>query len=237
MLILALDTSGKSISAAVTRDGEIIGDSTFSIGLKHSSTAMPLIHDLCRRCGILYPDIDAYACAVGPGSYTGIRIGISLIKGMAYAGNRPAVGISSLAALAAAVKPFEDNRVIIPLIDAGKGRLFCSVLYQGRTLITEGNRQQADLAEQMSSILQTIQSDSRKILLTGDGAKGYSDLRLWPGASWITDAGPAFRWPRAAIIAALAEAELQTGDEFSPFLLEASYISLSQAERLRQHHA
>lgn len=236
MLILALDTSGKSLSAALTRDGELVGESTLCIGLKHSATALPLIHDLCVRCSVTYPDIDVYACAVGPGSYTGIRIGISLVKGMAYASGKPAIGISTLAALTTAVPINDPDTIIVPLLDARSGRFFCSASCGGQLLLPEGNRPLTGLAAELTGILQTRPAGSRKILLVGDGASGHADLSSWPGADTVQDAGPAFRWPRAVVVAALAQQRFSADEDLSPFRLEASYISPSQAERLRRSH-
>lgn len=236
MLILALDTSGKSLSAALVRDGELIGESTLCIGLKHSATALPLIHDLCDRCGIGYPEIDLYACTVGPGSYTGIRIGISLIKGMAYAAGKPTVGVSTLKTLTAAVPIADPETIIVPLLDARSGRYFCSASCGGQLLLPEGNRQLTELASELTGILQIRPAGFRKILLVGDGVAGHTDLSNWPGADIVRDAGPAFRWPRALKVASLALQCYSADDDFSPFRLEASYISPSQAERLRRPH-
>ena len=233
MLILALDTSGQSLSAALTRDGELLGEATLAIGLRHSATALPLVHDLCSRCCVDYSMVDAYACAIGPGSYTGIRIGVSLIKGMAYAAGRPAVGISSLATLCAGLGPAGDA-FVLPLLDARSGRLFCSLQHNGATLLEEGNRQQPQLAALVATHLMAAASDKRRLVLLGDGAAGYADLACWPGALEVVDAGMAFRWPRAAVVARLAAERLQAGGDFSPFHLDANYVSLSQAERLHK---
>lgn len=236
MLILALDTSGKSLSAALVRDGELLGETILAIGLRHSATALPLVHDLCTRCGADYPDIDAYACAIGPGSYTGIRIGVSLIKGMAYAAGRPAVGISSLDALAAGLGPAGDA-FVVPLVDARSGRIFCSALRSGSAILPEGNRLQTQLAAQLEPHLMATTADRRRLILVGDGSTAFADPLLWPGAASVTDAGMAFRWPRAAVIAHLAAARLAAGGDFSAFALDASYVSPSQAERLHSPDA
>ena len=236
MLILALDTSGKSLSAALTRDGEIVGESTLSIGLRHSATALPMVHDLCERCGIAYPEIDLYACTTGPGSYTGIRIGISLIKGMAYAAKKPAVGISTLAALTRAMEPFSHEAIIVSMVDARSNRLFCSASGQGGILVPAGNRLQSELASELARILRDRPVGDRQLILTGDGAPAYANTTAWPEASSVRDAGPAFRWPRAMVIAELARQTYEAGGDFSPFLMEASYLSPSQAERMRQAH-
>lgn len=236
MLILALDTSGKSLSTALVRDGEIVGESLLNIGLRHSATALPLVRELCDRCGVLYPDIDAFACATGPGSYTGIRIGVSLVKGLAYAEGKPAIGISSLDALAKAVAPPDDETVVVPMIDARSGRFFCSAVCQDRMILPEGNRLQRDLAAELAGLLADQPASGRRLLLTGDGAAAFLATGAWPGATSVADAGPAFRWPKASVIALLAQKRLQAGGDFSPFALEASYVSPSQAERLRHAH-
>ncbi len=233
MLILALDTSGKSLSVALNRDGELLGEATLNIGLRHSVTALPLIHDLCARCEVDYAAVDAYACAIGPGSYTGIRIGISTIKGMAYAAGRPAVGISSLEALTAGLGPV-TGAVILPLLDARSGRLFSCAYQDGELILPEANRQQAELAVMLEPKLLAAAPEQRKLILLGDGAFTFADLAFWPGALQVEDAGSAFRWPRASVIARLAADRLQTGGDFSPFELTANYVSLSQAERLRR---
>jgi len=236
MLILALDTSGRSLSAALVRDDEIVGESLLNIGLRHSATALPLVRDLCDRCGVRYSDIDAFACATGPGSYTGIRIGVSLIKGLAYAEGKPAIGISSLEALAHAVVRPDDDAIIIPMIDARSGRLFCSAKCRDRAILPEGNRLQSELAFELAVILGDRPAADRRLLLTGDGAPSFLSLAAWPGAAAVLDAGPVFRWPKASTIALLAQKRLRAGGDFSPFALEASYVSPSQAERLRSVH-
>ena len=233
MLILAIDTSGRSLSVALTRAGELLGETTLNIGLRHSVTALPLIHDLCARCEVEYEAIDAYACAIGPGSYTGIRIGISTIKGMAYAAKKPAVGISSLEVLAAGAGP-ASGAYILPMLDARGSRLFSCVYKNGRLILPEDNLQQTRLAALLEPLLLADDPEQRRLLLTGDGAAANASLAQWPGALQVEDAGYAFRWPRAAIIARLAAERLQTGGDFSPFLLAANYVSLSQAERLRR---
>ncbi len=234
MLILALDTSGKSLSAALLRDDEPIASCTLSIGLKHSATALPLVHDLCDKSGVSQADIDAYACAIGPGSYTGIRIGVSLIKGLAYAGGKPAVGISTLAALAEALPSYDENQIIVPMIDARSGRFFSAARCDSQWIVPEGNRQQSELARLLLPHLQDRDEKARHLLLVGDGAAHHARIEQWPAAVTVRDAGPAYRWPDARVIALMARVKLLTGGDFSPFLLEASYLSPSQAERLRQ---
>jgi tRNA threonylcarbamoyladenosine biosynthesis protein TsaB len=91
MLILASDTSGKSLSVALCEEENIIAEATLNLGYKHSVTYQPLVADLLTRSGRQKEEINLFVCATGPGSFTGIRIGIAAVKTMAWALNKPAV--------------------------------------------------------------------------------------------------------------------------------------------------
>ncbi len=96
MLILALDTSGKLASAALLRDGELLASETRDSMLDHSRTLLPMCSDLLARHGLALRDIDLFAAVIGPGSFTGVRIGCAAVKGYAWSLEKPCVGISSL---------------------------------------------------------------------------------------------------------------------------------------------
>ena len=92
MLILASDTSGPSVSVALWADSRLLGAMTQNVGLTHSVTYLPLVESMLQRCNRSIADVDLFAVTVGPGSFTGIRIGISAVKAMAYAAKKPAIG-------------------------------------------------------------------------------------------------------------------------------------------------
>ena len=100
MRILALETSAKAVSAAITEDGRVLASGYQDTGLTHSRTLMPIVEHLFQNTGLSPESVDAIAVAVGPGSFTGIRIGVSAAKGLAFALDKPAVGVSTLAAMA-----------------------------------------------------------------------------------------------------------------------------------------
>ena len=100
MRILALETSAKAVSAAVTEDGKVLCSGYQDTGLTHSRTLRPIVEGILRNTGLTVQDCDAIAVAAGPGSFTGIRIGVSAAKGLAFAADKPAVGVSTLAAMA-----------------------------------------------------------------------------------------------------------------------------------------
>ena len=122
MKILAVDSSAKSASAAVTQDEKLVAESFVNVGLTHSETLMPMIHSVLKNAGTDIKDIDAFCVTVGPGSFTGIRIGISAVKGLAQPQNKPCFGISTLDAMAYNSEDF--NGIICCVMDAR-----CSQVY------------------------------------------------------------------------------------------------------------
>ena len=110
MKILALETSAKAVSAALTEDGKVLASGYQDTGLTHSRTLMPIVEHLFQNTGMTLADCDAVAVAAGPGSFTGIRIGVAAAKGLAFALDKPVVGVSTLEAMARNVA-FADGTV------------------------------------------------------------------------------------------------------------------------------
>ena len=100
MLILGLESSAKAASAALCRDGELIAQYSQCSGLTHSRTLLPMVEDLLKNTETKLSDVDAVAVARGPGSFTGIRIGVAAVKGLCWGAEKPAIGVSTLAAMA-----------------------------------------------------------------------------------------------------------------------------------------
>lgn len=228
MLIIACDTSGTALSAAIWRDEQLVADTTVFSGQPHSVTLMPLIEDLLQRTNLTIADADAFACAVGPGSYTGIRIGVSAIKALAYATGKPAIGISTLEAMA---WPYAacPGLVVCPMIDARNHRVYAAAWQNGEELIPAANF----LASDFVSALQTINPAS--ILLVGLGqVRQPVEFFASCGKAVLagTNVAPAVAAPaRAAAIAELAAFRLSQGAEGLPQQLLPQYLSPSQAER------
>ena len=122
MKILALETSAKAVSAAVSEDGKILCSGYQDTGLTHSRTLMPIVEHILKNTGLAVADMDAIAVAAGPGSFTGIRIGVAAAKGLAFAADKPAVGVSTLAAMARNVA-FCDGLVICAM-DARRQQVY-----------------------------------------------------------------------------------------------------------------
>ena len=122
MKTLSLETSAKSVSVAVTEDGKVLAASYQNIGLTHSVTLMPLLDGMLQNAGLSLPDIDLLAVAAGPGSFTGLRIGVSALKGLAWAKEKPCCGVSTLLAMAQNARAFEGT--VICAMDARRSQVY-----------------------------------------------------------------------------------------------------------------
>ena len=100
MRILAIDVSALAASAALTQDGKLLGEFFLNVGLTHSVTLLPMAEALLKNTGLTMADVDLFAVSHGPGSFTGVRIGVSTVKGLAWAAEKPCVGVSTLEAMA-----------------------------------------------------------------------------------------------------------------------------------------
>lgn len=231
MLILACDTSGPSCSAALWQDNRLLAEMTLQGGPPHAVTMLPLVEEILRRTGKSIQDVGAFACAIGPGSFTGIRIGVSAVKAMAYAAGRPAIGISTLKALA---WPYAccAGTIVCSVLNARNNRIFAAAWLDGQPLLAEANWLDTDFLDALEKQLGLIPAASQPALLLAgdvpaaltraDGSPRLPGLRLAPRSSDL---------PRAAVIAELAGQELLAGAAGSPQQLKPQYLSLSQAER------
>ncbi len=167
MLILALESSAKAASAAVARDGTLLDMEFRNDGLTHSVTLLPMAELALERCGLTIRDVDAVAVSRGPGSFTGIRIGVSAVKGLCWGAEKPAIGVSTLEAMAWNAVGASADSVICCAMDARRNQiynaLFCSDT--GRPERMTGDRAIGlpELAEELIRI-------GKSVFVLGDGA-------------------------------------------------------------------
>ena len=237
MKLLVCDTSNSNCSAGVFEDGkEICYELSFETKT-HSETFMPLVHSVMEKAGLYHEDLDGYAVTVGPGSFTGIRIGVAAVKGMALAAGKKCIAVSSTEALArscenATMTP-KSETLIVPAIDARNNRVFAQAAEDDtlKALISEDAYDADDLAEKISKIPEVIYGKRRQILVVGSGAAvmkkafekaGYGlNIYYAPGAAIM---------PKGVANAAFANLNLIDGRD-----LKASYCAVSQAERLKKN--
>jgi len=169
MLTLAFDTSFQTVAVAILRDNAILYDTIINVDLNHSEVLLPAINQACLQTGIKVVDVDLFACTIGPGSFTGLRIGAGTLKGFMLATGKPAVGVSSLAALAMNVS--NNSKIICSVMDAGRGQVYVAYFrYNQESLLEQiGPDEVVNPAD--------IDPDSKQeVLFVGDGAIKYAEI-------------------------------------------------------------
>ena len=227
MLILAFETSAKAASVALLEEGKLLGESYQNTGLTHSQTLMVMAEDLLKQCGKTVDDITAVAVAEGPGSFTGVRIGVAAAKGFAWGKNIPCYGTSTLEAMAESLGVFEGY--VCPVMDARRSQVYNALFYVNRGVIT---RVKEDRAIALADLSQELQSLEGPIFLVGDG----SDLTYKSLSGEISNLvlPPEHRkHQRATGVAILAAKKQAAGEAGDGAALQPNYLRLSQAERER----
>ena len=167
MKILAIDTSSEICSVAILEDERVIDEINLDNGRTHSENLMPLIDEILKRNNFLVSDINLLACSVGPGSFTGIRIGVSSIKPIAEVLNLKIASVTSLVTLARNVEGKE--KIIVSLIDARNDQVYCGVFDSNY------NKLEEYMADDINEIINSISKYSN-ITFVGDGAMLHQNL-------------------------------------------------------------
>lgn len=222
MKILAVDTSARSCSVGILVGCSPVAEITLTTGQTHSKHLMPAIDTILGLSGLTLSDIDAYAVVKGPGSFTGLRIGISALKGLAATADKPLAGISSLRALSSQVLGFPG--LICPLIDARKGEVYtCRYRYDGEKLTPE-TEEGVFLPED------AVRNVHEPCLFVGDGALLYKETVVSKIGQYARFSSAYQNTIRASTVARLAAALLESGGQQAAEDLIPQYIRRSDAE-------
>ncbi len=221
MTILGIDSSAVSAGCAIVRDGKVLSEGFVNIGLTHSQTLMPLIDDTLRRSGVTLEEIDRIAVSHGPGSFTGVRIGIATVKGLAFAGNIPCVGVSTLAAIAHGAVCADG--VLCAVMDARRDQVYNALFRCEGGELTRICDDRAVSIDDLAAELDTI---GQPVWLCGDGAQLCMD-KLSGRCANVRMVPEAMRWQRGCGVAMAAQ-DQPTVDAAS---LVPVYLRLPQAER------
>jgi tRNA threonylcarbamoyladenosine biosynthesis protein TsaB len=227
MKILAIDTATASGSIALLEDGRLIAELTTCIQETHAERLMPSIKTLLHSIGARIEDIDGFALAVGPGSFTGLRIGLSTIKGLAWSLNKKVAGVSTLEALAMNL-PYSDKQ-ICPLLDARKKEVYAGI-YR-----CDGNRPERimdDIAIKPDVLLEKIKEPT---IFIGSGIDVIFNSEPRTTNPKLVFA-PSHLWTiKASNIGLLAWERFKNGDSDSPQTIGLNYLRPSEAElKLKQ---
>lgn len=223
MIFLALESSAKAASAALCRDEFLLAESYQNSGLTHSRTLLPLVQELLGRCEMPLSEVDLIAVAHGPGSFTGLRIGLAAAKGLAWPEEKPCLGVSTLEAMAWNLCGVEG--VVCCAMDARRSQVYNALF----TMSPQGPRR---LCEDRAISLEQLRQDPHfpGALVVGDGAELC--LRSAPDLE-LRLAPPNLRFQHAYGVARCALEHHRRGERCDGAGLEAHYLRLSQAERER----
>lgn len=219
MLILGIDTSGKTASTALYEDGIIIAQNNLYTNRTHSQVILPICKRMMEDASKSFPDVDIFAVSLGPGSYTGLRIGISAVKAMAFALKKSCVGISTLEALAYNMLGYKG--IICSIIKARLDLVYTAIFEGDGNIIT---RLCEDKIITYDEVLANISQYNKDVILVGDGADEFYEKYK---QDFLYIAPPHLKHQLAS---SLCLASLRYNTVFADDL-EASYLQPTKAEK------
>ncbi|MFJ7954639.1 tRNA (adenosine(37)-N6)-threonylcarbamoyltransferase complex dimerization subunit type 1 TsaB [Lysinibacillus sp. NPDC096418] len=228
MIWLGIETANAPLSVAIVKDGKVVAEVVQNIKLTHSAGAMPAIEAILATAGFKPADIDAIAVSEGPGSYTGVRIGVTLAKTLAWTLKKPLVGVSSLKTLAANVSLY--NGLICPLFDARRSNIYTAV-YRGATLETV----MEDYHDHIDGLLQRLQALGEPILFVGADVDVFWDKIVEELGDNASRAPFSHDLPRASEVIRLAcESALPNIEVTHHFVPQYKRIAEAEANWLKE---
>lgn len=218
MRLIAIETATLIGSIAIADDEKLISELTLNIKATHSEKLMAAIDHLMELSGLTLNDMDAIAVSIGPGSFTGLRIGLSAAKGLSYGSGKPLIGIPTLDALASNLS--FSRYLVCPILDARKGEVYTAI-YSKNEKVAD------DMAVKPASLIEMIKEDT---VFLGDGVSAYRNLLKEQLRGLYHEAPLPLQLPKASNVAILALDRLRNNDVDDPFTLVPRYIRKSEAE-------
>ena len=226
MKILAVETATLAGSVALVEDDRLLGEITLELPRKHSERLIPSVEFLLGQLKVKPEELDGLAVDLGPGSFTGLRVGLAAMKGLAFSLNKPLVGVGSLEIMAENLAA--ANGLLCPVLDARKGQIF-TALFRAK-----GSGRPERMSEDWVLAPQELAARiAEPVTLFGDGSRAYEAVfreTLGGRAQW---AAPGVDAPRAFHCGRLARPRIEAGEGQDPDGLTPNYLRLSDAERLR----
>ena len=227
MLILAFETSAKAASVALLEGDKLLSESYQNTGMTHSQTLMVMAEDMLKQCGKTAKDVDAVAVAEGPGSFTGVRIGVAAAKGFAWGREIPCYGVSTLEAMAQSLGIYDGY--ICPVMDARRSQVYNALFEADRGEIT---RIREDRAISLDDLAEDVKKLEKPVFLVGDGSILCYNTLLERVPSLVLP--PEHRMHQRAVgVGIIAARQIRAGISGNAAALTPNYLRLSQAERER----
>lgn len=224
MIILAFDSTAKAASVAVCDGERQLGLYNIDNGLTHSELLLPMAENLLKSLKLSFSDVELLATSVGPGSFTGVRIGVSLVKGIAFSKNIPCAGVSTLEALAENLRGLDG--LTVPVMDARRSQVYTALFKGGERLTPDSAMAISELAEEVKKY------EGERIYLCGDGYDGVKKALENEGVK-VMSTPPLLRLENAYSVAQIAYRKYQKGEAVTDMEIAPTYLRMPQAERER----
>ncbi len=221
MKILAIDSCMNTSTVAALEDERLLALYTVNTENTHSETLLPMIRDALSSAGINADEIDAYAVSYGPGSFTGVRIGVATVKGLAFGKNKPCVEVSTVEALAMNLDGFDG--IICPVMNARRGQVYTGVFRNGVRLME-------DRCMMLDELIPILESYGEKIYFVGDGyelakARNIKNMGYTPEP---------LRYANGYSVGKIAYGKIKNSESVSDSDIRVNYLRKPQAERERE---
>ncbi|MBO5312926.1 MAG: tRNA (adenosine(37)-N6)-threonylcarbamoyltransferase complex dimerization subunit type 1 TsaB [Clostridia bacterium] len=221
MKLLAIDSTANISTVAVLEDERLLSLNIVNAKNTHSEVLLPMIKATLLSLGLTNDDIDAYAVSEGPGSFTGVRIGVATVKGLAFGRNKKCVGVSTIEALARNLDGFEG--IACPIMNARRGQVYTGAFLNGERIIEDKCMLLADL-------IPILESYNQPIHFVGDGYSLVEDIDI----KGCVSTPEMLRYQNAYSVGRVAYEKLQRGEFTTDEGLRVEYLRKPQAERERE---
>lgn len=223
MKILAIDSSANTSTVAVLEDDTLLSLYTTNTKNTHSETLLPMVKSVLSSLKMTVDDVDAFAVSEGPGSFTGVRIGVATVKGLAFGKNKPCVGISTIEALAANLEGF--NGIICPIMNARRGQVYAGAFLDGERIVD-------DQCMMLVDLLEILKGYDKPTYFVGDGYSLIENMRgVYP---FIMETPEMLRYQNAYSVGKEAYKRLYWDVYTYDTELRVEYLRKPQAERERE---
>lgn len=231
MKLLSIETSASPASCALTENGRLLAEGYVNVKLTHSETLLPMVEGVLASAKVAAGEIDAFAVSVGPGSFTGVRIGVAAVKGMAFAENKLCAAVSTLEAMAENLS--FTKGLICAAMDARCNQVYNALFVSDgmgvKRLCEDRALMLAELENELAGLTENEQYSGLPVYFVGDGAVlAYNAMAEIENKILLPEA---LRYQRASGVAAVAERQLAAGQSVDPDKLVPAYLRLPQAER------
>lgn len=224
MKILAIDTSATTASAAILEDGALVASAELRSKMTHSQTILPMVEDMLKNAALTLNDVDAMAVNVGPGSFTGVRIGVAAVKGLCFADNIPCIPVSTLESMAYNFKGMPAEYTVCATMDARCGQVYTALFEVAGETVARLSPDEAISIEELGN---RLKNSKKMLILVGDGAKlCYTALK-----DTVPDLYLAPDHLRYQSAVGVASAAFHSDARCDADALQPVYLRLPQAER------